>query len=391
MRILMISDVYFPRVNGVSTSIMTFRDELRKMGHEVVLIAPDYGNNNDTDSDILRVPSRKVFGDPEDRMMKRGALNRLINKHLRQQHFDIVHIQTPFAAHYAGIKIAKELKLPCIETYHTLFEEYLYHYIRFLPKPLLRFVARSFTRSQCAAVDTVISPSKPMQHMLHSYGVNKRIEIIPTGMQMERFINADGDEFRRKHQIDKSRPTLVHVGRIAHEKNIGFLIRMLDRVKQQIPDILLIIAGEGPALKHIKNQVAQLQLVGNTLFVGYLSRNKELLDCYAAGNAFVFASKTETQGLVLLEAMALGTPVVSTAYLGTRDILQHKQGALIAEDNLEDFSNKVITLLSDTDLNHELSNTAKHYAAKWSASNLSERLLQLYSELTQVNPDKKAA
>jgi glycosyltransferase involved in cell wall biosynthesis len=386
LRVLMISDVYYPRVNGVSTSIKTFRQELQRLGLNVVLVAPDYGVSQIDDPDIVRIPSRRVPGDPEDRMMQRDELQRFCDR-LRPRQFDLVHIQTPFVAHYAGVKVAKRLQIACVESYHTLFEEYLYHYIPWLPKRLLRYLARFFTRSQCKAVDAVIVPSRPMLQVLKDYGVDAAVEVIPTGMQMRQFANADGKRFRQHYAIPETRPVLVHVGRIAHEKNVDFLIHMLHNVRQQIPDILLIIAGEGPALNHVKLLVQKRKLNKNVLFVGYLNRDSALLDCYQAGDAFVFSSKTETQGLVLLEAMAVGVPVVSIAHLGTRDILASQRGALIAEDNIDDFSTKVIHLLNDTGLRAQLSREGKLYAAEWSAERLAEKLSMLYQTLTH-KPDK---
>jgi glycosyltransferase involved in cell wall biosynthesis len=225
-----------------------------------------------------------------------------------------------------------------------------------------------------------------MLQVLKDYGVDAAVEVIPTGMQMRQFANADGKRFRRRYAIPETRPVLVHVGRIAHEKNVDFLIHVLHNVRQQIPDILLIIAGEGPALKHVKLLVQKRKLNKNVLFVGYLNRDSALLDCYQAGDVFVFSSKTETQGLVLLEAMAVGVPVVSIAHLGTRDILASQRGALIAEDNIDDFSTKVIHLLSDTGLRAQLSKEGKLYAAEWSAERLAEKLSMLYQTLTH-KPD----
>lgn len=394
MRALMISDVYFPRVNGVSTSIRTFRQELNRLGHEVVLIAPDYGPDHgpaqSDDAHVYRVPARRVIADPEDRIMRRRPLNRLIRE-LAGQTFDIVHIQTPFVAHYAGVKLARRLGVPCVESYHTLFEEYLYHYVPYLPKAWMRFAARHFTRSQCRAVDRLIVPSGPLRDVLTGYGVSTPMEVIPTGMQMEQFENADGRRFRERFDIPAERPVLVHIGRIAHEKNIDFLIHMLRRVRQQLPQILLIIAGEGPALNHVRALTDRLGLGGNVKFVGYLSRDRDLLDCFRAGDAFVFASRTETQGLVLLEAMALGVPVVSTAFLGTRDILDPGRGALVADDDIVDFSTKVVRLLRDPDLRARLGGDGRRYAAEWSAASLARRLSGLYAELAGSSTEQRTA
>ena len=134
MRILMISDVYFPRINGVSTSIQTFRRGLHAAGHETVLIAPQYpAGDAGQEGRIIRVPSRYLPRDPEDRIMKAGEL-RALRPELRKSGFDLVHIQTPFLAHYHGVSIARQLGVPVIETYHTYFEEYLHHYVPLIPR-----------------------------------------------------------------------------------------------------------------------------------------------------------------------------------------------------------------------------------------------------------------
>ena len=160
MRILFISDVYFPRVNGVSTSIRTFRTDLAAAGIETVLVAPAYDAAPDApEAGVIRVPSSAVPGDPEDRRMRWGALRTALAA-LETERFDLVHIQTPFLAHYAGLRFARRTHLPVIATYHTFFEEYLHHYVPILPRSLGRSLARRFTRSQCAALSAIVAPSE---------------------------------------------------------------------------------------------------------------------------------------------------------------------------------------------------------------------------------------
>ena len=168
------------------------------------------------------------------------------------------------------------------------------------------------------------------------------------------------------------------MGRIAHEKNIDFLLRMFARVAGRRADAVLIVAGEGPALNHCKSYVASLGLAGRARFVGYLSREKELLDCYRAGDLFVFSSKTETQGLVLLEAMALGVPVVSTAHMGTADIVNPQRGAVVAPDDEEGFAAIVLGLLAAPERRAAMSEAGRRYAGEWSAQAMTERLAGLY-------------
>lgn len=383
MRVLMISDVYFPRVNGVSTSIRSFRHELQAQGHQVILIAPHYPHSDvydqsHPDADLIRIPSRSIPRDPEDRFMIKNKILQLIPK-LRAMNFDVLHIQTPFVAHYLGISLAKELKLPVVESYHTFFEEYLYHYIPFLPRSLMRWVARRFTVSQCNAVSHVISPSRAMRDALLNYGVAAPISILPTGLQASQFRQGDGGRFRNAYGIESTRPVALYIGRVAHEKNIDFLLRVFQHTLKQLPEALLLIVGEGPAVPHLQKLAQQLGIDQATRFVGYLDRDTQLLDCYSAGDVFVFASRTETQGLVLLEAMAQGTPVLSTIYMGTRDILEGADGAVIAHENEQQFSNELSRLLTNPQKRTQLAIGARKTAAGWSTRSMTERLVQLYA------------
>ncbi len=380
MKILFISDVYFPRINGVSTSIETFRHELQALGHQVHLIAPAYDTVSDDETGILRIPSRRVPFDPEDRFMSYGKVMQHQDR-LCAERYDIIHIQTPFVAHYLGIRLAKRLCIPCVETYHTFFEEYLYHYVPLVPKRYMRIIARRFSRHQGNSLDGMIVPSHPMLQVLKDYGITTPTEVIPTGIEPESFIPGDRAAFRERYQIAQDRPVLLFVGRVAFEKNIGFLLNVLQRVRQHIPEVLFLIAGEGPALKSLTHEAQALGLAENVQFIGYLDRHTELNSCYRAADLFIFASRTETQGLVLLEAMAQGIPVVSTAELGTRDVLREGMGVLIAKEELDDFSEKVMRLIKDTDLRRTLGEAGHDYAHTWSAGKQAGRLLAFYQSV----------
>jgi len=391
MKILFISDVYFPRVNGVSTSIETFRHELRELGHTIHLIAPEYPGSSSDESGITRIPSRQLPLDPEDRLMKYSHVMKQL-ENLRAEHYDIIHIQTPFVAHYLGVKLSRLLGIPCIETYHTFFEEYLHHYIPFVPRAMLGTVARLFSRHQGNSLNGMVIPSRPMMEVLRTYGVTTQAEVIPTGLEPESFVPGNGNDFRLKYGIRQDRPMMLFVGRVAHEKNIGFLLQVVDRVRKDIPDALLLIAGEGPAREKLEHEVQHTGLSGNVTFIGYLDRHTELNSCYHSADIFVFSSRTETQGLVLLEAMAQGVPVVSTAEMGTRDVLREGAGVWIAEEELEDFSGKVIRMLGDAGIRARLGEAGREYAHSWSAGKLAERMLGFYqSIIEQKLPAKIAA
>ena len=389
MRVLFISDVYFPRVNGVSTSVRTFRQDLAGCGVETTLVAPDYGvDYEDTDPNVVRVSGARIPADPEDRRMRWGALKWTLDD-LRRDAFDLVHIHTPFIAHYAGVKFARAAGIPCVATYHTFFEEYLHHYVPVMPRRVGRLLAKAFTRSQCRDVSGLIAPSEPMREVLLAYGVTTPIHVLPTGLPEDRFKPGNGARFRAEQGLPLDRPLITYVGRVAHEKNIEFLVNVCAEARRQVPNALFVIAGEGPAREPLRQLVTRMGLSDSVRFVGYLDRNTSLLDCYAAADVFVFASRTETQGLVLLEAMAQGTPVVSTAELGTKFVLQPGCGALIVPERTPEFASAVVKVLQDKRLHDELGVRGRTYAQTWSSRVLAQRLADLYRTVPGVGTQRQ--
>ncbi len=383
MRVLMLSDTYFPRVNGVSTSIGLFRQALEAQGHSVTLVCPAYGGEPDDEPGIHRVPARRVVMSPEDRLMRGADLDRTLDRLTAGQAFDVVHVQTPFIAHYRGVRVARRLGIPVVESYHTFFEEYLKNYMRWMPPGWLRAAARGFSRRQCNAVDGLVVPSRAMLDVLRGYGIGTTARIIPTGLERGQFESGDGPAFRQRHGIPAERPTLVFVGRLAFEKNVGFLLNVLARVRETFPDVLLLIAGKGPAEPALRRDVEALGLVDNVRFVGYLDRDGGLQSCYRAGDLFVFASRTETQGLVLLEALASGLPVVSTGVMGTREVVGDAEGAVLAPDAVAGFAETVVAVLGDPVRMERLRAGARGDAERWSAGAMAERLAGFYGEVVE--------
>lgn len=378
MRVLMVSDVYFPRINGVSTSIETFRGALAGHGVAVTLVAPRYGDEPPA-AGIIRVPSRPVPRDPEDRLAHYAALRRATLK--AAVDCDVIHIQTPFAAHYAGLHAARALGKPVLASYHTLFEEYLQHYIPWLRAAWLRGLARRFSRGQCNALDAVIVPSAAMRSRLRDYGVSRPLHVLPTGLPASAFSPGDAAAFRARHGIPPTRPVTLFVGRVAHEKNIGFLLEVVAFARRTLPELLFLVTGEGPARADLERQAARLGVADNIRFLGYLDRRRELPAAYAAADAFLFASRTETQGLVLLEAMAQRCPVVGLSVMGTADILEPRRGCRVAPDDPAGFARVLLELLGDPLARARLGEQARAYAREWSDQALAAKLAALYRRL----------
>ena len=204
----MISDVYRPRVNGVSTSIATTRNSLHRLGHRTRLVAPAYPRHRDSTPDITRISARKVPFDPEDYLMKRHSLSRLTET-LSAESYDIIHVHTPFMAHHFAVKFSKHRNIPVVETYHTHFEAYLHHYIPFLPKTAGRRIARSMARRLAKGVDGFITPSHAISCSLQHYGIDGPIQVVPTGLDLDEFLSGNRQAFCRRFGIDPSRPSLV--------------------------------------------------------------------------------------------------------------------------------------------------------------------------------------
>ncbi len=389
MRVAMVSDVFFPRINGVSTAILTYRQSLLAHGIDVRLVAPDYGSGPD-EPWIVRVPARSVPGDPEDRLVQWRGMHDAVET-LVADGVDLVHVQTPFVAHYAGVRAARRNGVPVLATYHTLFEEYLAHYVPLVPSSWLKNLARGFSRRQCNALDAVIVPSVAIGARLAEYGVTIPRHILPTGVSLNTPQDGARGWFRAKYGIDEQRPVALYVGRVAHEKNIGFLLDVAEQMRETLPDMLLLIAGDGPALPELRYSVGDRGLADSVQFIGYLDRAAELPACYAAADVFTFASRTETQGLVLLEAMATGLPVVALAEMGTVDILASCPGALVPDDNPYAFSLELARVLNDRLLRQQLSADARAYAAEWSSEAMAGRMAEVYRTLAGRGCMQRAA
>lgn len=396
MNILMLSDVYFPRVNGVSTSIRSFARNLVRKGHRVVLVAPDYGDAEAQQArdhefgdafEVRRLPASTLFFDPEDRLITRRALREALAE-LSTTRWDVIHVHTPFRAHRLGVRLGRALGMPVIETYHTYFEEYVAHYLPWLPGGVLKLAARMLSRRLCHEVDHLIVPTAEMVAVLDRYDVRTPSTVLPTGIDLDEFTGGDGMRFREAHGIAADQPVVTTVSRLAIEKNIPFLIEAVQRLLPDFPKLVFVIAGEGPDAQRLREYVARLGLQEHVRFVGNLDRRTTLLDCYRAADAFIFASPTETQGLVLIEAMALGVPIVSTAVMGTATVLRNARSAVTSEQDVDVFAAKLAVVLGKPELRATLSAAGPQDAYAWSMDALVPRILELYVSVLRPRIDR---
>ncbi len=380
MRILMVSDTYFPRVSGVASSIRSFRAGLARMGHEAHLLIPDYGAGDSVEPGIFQVSSRRIPFYPEERLMTLSGCLRIAT-HLASRRYDVIHIQTPFMAHFWGRYLARRWGIPAVLSYHTYFEAYVGHYYPWIPNALARYGIRGLSRIQCHGVHTVIVPSAAMAEVVIGYGVRTPIEVIPTGIDMPSPPVGRRAAFRALHGITPERPVLLYAGRLAPEKNLPFLLQVVASLRSVLPDILLLFAGDGPIRASLESQSRRYGLSDSVRFLGYLDRDGALRDAYQAADLFVFSSLTETQGMVLLEALAARLPIVAIPALGVADLLASRQGSRGSAADPDSFGAECLAILRDPALRARLATEAGQLAARWSREAMSQRLIEVYETL----------
>lgn len=380
MRIALTSDCYWPRVNGVTVAVETALRELGRLGHEVLVIVPDYpADPSPMDERILRVPSRPSRISPEDRLAttlgQKRAFEALLS--FRPQ---VIHAHTEFALAVAARRAARALGVPFVMTSHTYFEQYIHHYIPLLRGPLGYWVSRIYTYNRFSKADLILTPGQSMVQTLRGYGLGPHVICLPTGIDQDLFPNED------RQPPDPSSPLLLYVGRMAMEKNVFFLLEVLERVHNVFPGARLRVVGDGPSRQAFEERSRRRGLADRLEVLGYLP-HREVIPHYYEASVFVFPSLTETQGLVSLEALMAGTPVVAFQARGSAETLKDGEGAfLISPNTPADFVNRVVDLLRSPSLWLEASQRGKHYSRGWTASALAQRLEDLYRSLLHDTP-----
>jgi len=386
MKILHFTDAYWPRVNGVTVSIQTFTDSLRRLGHEVKIVCPEYPDSNlkgiVDEFGLIRVPSVSAFFSKEDRVSNPLAINDILPE-LEAFNPDVVHVQTEFSFGAMGRHYARTRGYPVISTCHTHWEQYFEHYIPGIPSRFARAIARTIMRTAYKGDDVVIVPSLHIASVLRDYGLKKNFPLIPTGIDAS-FFTEDKDRDARVKRAMVERfprlakgPILLFVGRVGQEKNVAFLFGVLERARSRYPDISLLFVGDGPYRGALQKRAESLGLGSQCLFSGYVPRD-DLPSIYPLADVFVFPSKTETQGLVTIEAMICGTPVVAIGEMGTADVMNGDNGGFMVADDVEQFTARVLGLLGDKELRAAKSAEARAYAQDWTVEGMTHKLLRIY-------------
>ena len=314
MRIAMFTDSYKPQINGVVTSIEIFTEELRKKGHKVFIFAPQVPDYNKKEKDVYRVKSLVFSGYKEYRIALPFKL--LATFPIERLKPDVMHIHSPFSMGVTGLALAKYYKIPTVGSFHTMIPEYMHYFVKYEKLQKSKFIKKIFKKSAWSYLrwfynkcDHVVAPTDKIEQTLKRHGIKNSITVIPTGIKINP-VKASKSRLREKYGIGRRERIILHVGRITKEKNIGFIINSLKGLMKKYDNTRILITSDGPYKERLAENVKNLGLKTRVTFTGYLP-SQVLQEFYKLSDVFVMASRTETQGIVLLEAAMIGLPIVA--------------------------------------------------------------------------------
>jgi len=371
MEVAWFTDTWLPNRDGVVNSLLTFKDELEKRGHTVHIFVP--GEKDGEDGNIYIYKSKPFKGYPNYRISSISSLfSPRTAKIIGKIKPDIIHSHSPGIIGTHAVTASFKYSIPLIFTYHTFIEDSVYflsNSILFqkISKRLITVWLRWYFR-RC---DAIIIPSNAAYEEIKQKFPGIEADIIPTGINVERFSNGNGNLIRKKFGMEGK--IILHVGRIVKEKNLELLIEIAPLLCKKYP-ITFLIVGEGPARPHLKALVKEKGLEKYFIFTGFV-KDEELPDYYASADVFIFPSTYETQGIVALEAMAAGLPVVAARCRALPELIEDgKNGFLFDPDDAQECVEKICMAFEDDDVRREGRKTAE----KYSVGKCTEKLLSLY-------------
>ncbi len=388
LRVTMFTNNYLPFIGGVPISIDRLRRGLEGLGDKLLIVAPSYKDQPEHEEYVYRVPSLLAMGKNREFRLA-NIFQPRIREHVKTFRPDIIHVHHPFWLGSLGLFIARTLKVPAIYTYHTRLE----HYAHFVPLPGMLFrnlISHALIKHFANKCDGVIVPTYSTEEYLRMIGVKTPTFVQPTGIEYQKFqeVNPeDVDKLRQELEITDEK-IFVSVSRLSNEKNIDFMIEAIDALRQQtdVPFRFLMI-GDGHQRDRLQKKIESLGLQQHFTLVGAVPPDEMAL-WYHLGDAFLFASKSETQGMVILEAMAAGLPVVAVRSSGIDDVVRHGFNGFKTPEKQDQWVEKVKELLEDDDLRGTLSNNALEFAADFSVEQFAKDVRNIYAS-TLALVDKK--
>lgn len=380
MNILMFSNVYLPHVGGVARSVATWAQALRGRGHQVLVVTPGACDQPALELGVLRYPALRGVYRGEFSLPLPAIL--WLQQRIGEFRPDIIHSHHPFLLGHTAIRLAAAWRLPLAFTYHTQYHLYT-HYVRIRSLGLQRLVERSaIGYANCC--DLVIAPSESIAKQIQLGGVRRPIEAIPTGIEIAQFAGGDGAAFRRRLHLGQEAFVLGHIGRLAPEKNLQLLLDGILQVLRQLPHARAVIAGEGTYKEDLRSRIAASTMQNRITLLGNLSPG-DLRDAYASFDVFAFASLSETQGLVLAEAMAAGAPVVALDGPGVREVVKDGlNGRLLSDATASELAQAIIAFAEMPESRRlDYRQAARNTAETFSISRCVARLANAYERLIE--------
>ena len=394
MRIAFFTDTYLPARSGMEISIESFRTALEDMGHELYVFTPTMHGYKDENKNVYRFRSVRMIRKPEMRLaFPWGSVDSSVRK-IRDIPFDVVHVHSPFTMGLLGRYIAQKQNVPLLFTNHCHHTEYAKIYFR--ERIVLPYTAEKWVKWFSNQADRVIAPSSKFKELLQGYGVIRPIDIVQTGIEPSLFATTEETErvaqaLRARYNIPRSAHAFIYVGRMSDEKNVMYLIEAFARLEKNNPDTYMFFVGEGKARERYEETAKELG-VRNAIFTGAV-RHEDIPTYYHAADAFLFASLTDTQGIVILEAMASGLPVVALRDGALIDVIHHKENGFLLDVKAtpETFAAQVENLLKDETGYRRLSVNALTTATKFTEKKMAEQLAVIYEGLVTARTLRHAA
>jgi glycosyltransferase involved in cell wall biosynthesis len=371
LRIGLFTNNYFPMLGGVPTAVETIRRGLEALGHEVVIVAPRMAGADDGGRQVIRVPAVPAPTYPDFALPL--PLGPALSRRLRSLELDVFHAHHPFLLGASARRLARAAGQPFVFTYHTLYDRYA-HYVP-LPRAMVARRAIRWSARFADTADLVLAPSDFVARRLRAQGVRRPVEVLPTGIDLDRFRPGDRSAARQALGFDAGDRLLLYVGRLDREKNLEFLLDAVARVR--IPRVRLVLVGRGTQAAVLRRAAAALGL-GDRVDLRGGSLPDGLPAYYRAADAFVFASTTETQGLAVLEAMACGLPVVAVRASGIEEVVAEGVSGLLVPEDAAAFSAATAQVLTDADLAAKLALGAREAALPFASSAMAARLVAAY-------------
>ncbi|MEW6726170.1 MAG: glycosyltransferase family 4 protein, partial [Bacillota bacterium] len=377
VNIAVFTDSYRPWTSGVVRSIDTFAEEISARGHYVYIFAPRYGS-------AQREEHGKVF-----RFYSLPSTNPGFNiaipfsirlkTTLRRLRIDLVHVHSPFLLGRLGLKCAREIGVPVVFTYHTMYDHYV-HYVP-LAQNLTKKITRHLACSFCNRCNLILVPSNVIGDYIRDLGVKVPIRKLPTGIKLDDFRHGDPGWLGERYGIGADEKVLLFVGRLGLEKNVEFLLKAFDKLLRVYRQpVRLVLVGGGPQTQQLKEMAAEKGISDRVIFTGPLSMD-DVAHCYAGSRLFVFASMTETQGLVIGEAKAAGLPTVAIDAFGVSEMIEDGQDGFLTPPDEDVFVSRLLQLLTNEDLYGRFSRKALMNAESISSGAMAAQLINVYQEL----------